>query len=182
MLSIWEKVENRWPVFVGSEQRSFGSIRQGMEKFLVSHGVIPQDFSHYGLVVDSIRNHFRVLEEFGGIRTKELKIDWVEVYMVYVMRSMFEGNELEFIEPRGDSFLNKFLKEEREGLHHVGFFVNDIQDCLKKLKLEKVKLIDTEPRSGSHGKISFVLPNLFGQICIELCQKKNELDNVLRSE
>lgn len=169
---LWEKVEDCWPVSRGTGRISFTTIRQKMERFLIVREVYPQAFSHFGLVVNSIEASIEALSEPDRISSSVLKRDWVEAYAVYVARSTLEGRELEFIEPVGESFFYTFLKEEGEGLHHLAFHVNDIQNCLEKLKADKVELIDKEPRSGSHGKIAFLLPGLFGRMCIELCQKQ----------
>lgn len=174
MISIWDKVAVHWPVYVGAGQVSFTTIRQEMENFLIVHEVFPQDFSHYGLVVRNIKTSLETLDETGEMISNEPKTDWVETYAVYVRRSMLGSKELEFVQPSGDSFFDRFLKENGEGLHHLAFVVSNIQSCLKKLKDDNVELIDKKPRFGSHGKVAFLSPGLFGRICIELCQEYNK--------
>ncbi|MCL5072682.1 MAG: hypothetical protein M1308_17585 [Actinobacteria bacterium] len=53
----------------------------------------------------------------------------------------------------------------------MAFEVDNIDSCLGRLKIYEVELIDKEPRSGSHGKIAFLRPELYDKIYIELFQK-----------
>jgi methylmalonyl-CoA epimerase len=168
---IWKKIETQWPVPCCIEQVSFNTIKDKMEKFLFKKEIFPQAFSHFGFVVNNIEGSIKILKKFDGRYSGKIIKDWVEAFRVYVGRIIFNNKELEFIAPEGESFFNVFLKEEGEGLHHLAFQVNDVKSCLEKLKAYGVELIDKEPRSGSHGEIVFLMPGLFGKMCIELCQK-----------
>lgn len=168
---IWKKVETRWPAAICVEILSFNTIKDKMEDFLTEKGVFPQAFSHFGLVVNNIERSIEVLKMYDRSSSGELVKDWVEAYRVNVGRIMFDDKELEFIAPEGESFFNTFLKEQGERLHHLAFQVNDVESCLEKLKAQGFKAIGNGPRSGSHGKIVFLMPGLLGEIYIELFQK-----------
>jgi len=169
--SIWKKIETCWPALCGRESISFNTIKDKMGEFLIKREVFPEVFSHFGFVVNNIEKSIEVLKKFDRRYSIKLKKELVEAYKVYVGRIIFNGKELEFIEPAGESFFNIFLSEKGEGLHHLAFEVDKIDDCLKKLKAQGVELIDKEPRSGSHGKVVFLIPGLIGKMCIELFQK-----------
>ncbi len=167
---IWEKIETQWSVPRCIEKISFDAIEEKMGIFLLKNQIYPQALSHFGFVVKSIEQSIKILKKYNLKYSSKLIKDWVKSYRVYVGRIIFYDKELEFIEPKGESFFNKFLEEEGESLHHLAFIVNNIEVCLKKLKAHGVELIDKEPRSGSHGKVIFLMPRLFGNMCIELCQ------------
>lgn len=170
-VSIWNKTEALWPIFTNTGQISFINIAHKMMSFLVAHRIYLNTFSHFGVVVNNIETSLKAIRIFSKIELKRVKKIWVESYDVYVYRNRLEDKELEFVEPVGESLFYRFLKEKGEGLNHIGFVVRDIQNCLNRLKVDKVKLIDSLPRSGSHGKIAFLFPELFDRIYIELCQK-----------
>ncbi|MBM3708043.1 MAG: hypothetical protein FJW69_06860 [Actinobacteria bacterium] len=169
--TVWKKVEARWPVYAYREQINFNAIKDKVEDFLNKKEVFPETFSHFGFVVKSIEKSMEILEILEKKSLGKLKKGWVEAYKVYVGRIMLDDKEIEFIEPAGESFFYKFLKEEGEGLHHLAFQVNNVKSCFKKLKKKGVETIDKEPRCGSHGKVAFFRPGLFDSMCIELFQK-----------
>jgi methylmalonyl-CoA/ethylmalonyl-CoA epimerase len=173
--SMWDKVEECWPVKLPvsnyPEPSNFNLLKEKMENFLIEREITVQGFSHFGFVVYSIEGSVDILKKYDGEKAGELKKVWVEAYSVYVGRIIFDGKELEFISPVGDSFFKTFLNEEGEGFHHIAFKVGNINSCLGRLKTYGVESIDKEPLSGSHGKIAFLVPGLFGRMCIELFQK-----------
>ena len=170
--SIWQGVEVRWPVPGDKGGVGFAGVKEGMESFLAERGVLPYAFSHFGLIVNDIESSLVALGDLGAAEPEGVKSVWVEAYSVHVARCMVEGLELEFIQPAGKGMFCESLKGAGEGLHHLGFLVKDIQDCLERLDANKVELIDRTPRSGSHGRIAFLSPGLFAQTCIELCEKQ----------
>jgi methylmalonyl-CoA/ethylmalonyl-CoA epimerase len=172
---IWEKVQEYWPAPLPdseySEPLSFNMLKEKMENFLIEMGVAVQGFSHFGLVVNSIEGSVDILKKYDRGNFNDLKKVWVDAYLVHIGRIIFDGKELEFISPAGKSFFKTFLNEEGEGLHHIAFEVDNIDNHLERLKTHGVELIDKEPRCGSHGKVAFLMPGLFGRMCIELFQK-----------
>ena len=54
-----------------------------------------------------------------------------------------DGLQIELIQPISgdDQLYSKFLKERGEGLHHVGYWVEDYDDALKKMKDMGIKVL-----------------------------------------
>ena len=71
-----------------------------------------------------------------------------------------------------DSPIAKFLERKGEGLHHVGYRVDDCAGALKAMVDAGATPIDKEPRPGSRGPtVAFVHPKgAFGTL-IELVQE-----------
>jgi methylmalonyl-CoA/ethylmalonyl-CoA epimerase len=68
--------------------------------------------------------------------------------------------------------VGRFLARQGQGVHHVGYRVDDIARALVHLKAEGVRLIDDSPRSGSRGtSIAFVHPKGMGGVLVELVQE-----------
>jgi len=73
---------------------------------------------------------------------------------------------------RDDSPVAKYLRKKGEGLHHIGYRVDDCAVALESLRAQGNRLIDEAPRPGSRGtKVAFVHPKgAFGTL-IELVQE-----------
>jgi methylmalonyl-CoA/ethylmalonyl-CoA epimerase len=76
---------------------------------------------------------------------------------------------LESTDPEGP--VGKFLDKRGPGIHHMAFEVDDVDAAVKELLDKGVRMIDKEPRKGSHGsRIAFLHPAETGGVLIELCQ------------
>ena len=118
---------------------------------------------HLGYAVEDIGAAARFYEENFGAAPGEPEV----VEDQGIVATMFRVGEssIELVQPtRPESPVGKFLARRGEGLHHVAFEVDDLQQTLSKLKLNGVKLIDEEPRRGAGGRrVAFVHPEgVFG--------------------
>ena len=74
-----------------------------------------------------------------------------------------------------NSPITKFLKKNREGMHHIAFDVEDIEKEMKRLKTEGFRLLNDLPKKGSDNKlICFLHPKDTSGVLIELCQEKSQ--------
>ena len=73
---------------------------------------------------------------------------------------------------RDDSPVAKYLERKGEGLHHIGYRVDDCAAALDAVKAQGGRVIDEAPRPGSRGTtVAFVHPKgSFGTL-IELVQE-----------
>lgn len=68
--------------------------------------------------------------------------------------------------------VGKFLAKRGEGVHHIGYRVENIQEVLSHLKELGVPLVDEAPRPGSRGTtVAFAHPKGFGGVLVELVQE-----------
>ncbi len=79
---------------------------------------------------------------------------------------------VQLLEPLGpDTPVGRFLARRGEGLHHVGYGVDDISQALATLGVGGVRLLDERPRHGSMGaSIAFLHPADLGGVLTELVQ------------
>ena len=71
----------------------------------------------------------------------------------------------------GDTPVGRFLARRGEGLHHIGYAVDDIESALQTLAAQGVQLIDTHPRPGARGtSIAFAHPRGLHGVLTELVQ------------
>jgi methylmalonyl-CoA/ethylmalonyl-CoA epimerase len=79
---------------------------------------------------------------------------------------------VQLLEPLGpDTPVGRFLARRGEGLHHVGYGVDDIGQALAEVAGTGIRLIDERPRHGSMGaSIAFLHPAGLGGVLTELVQ------------
>jgi methylmalonyl-CoA/ethylmalonyl-CoA epimerase len=69
--------------------------------------------------------------------------------------------------------VTRFLEKRGEGVHHVSFVVDNIEQELVRLKAAGFRLIDERPRVGADGfLVAFLHPQSTNGVLIELSQKK----------
>ena len=73
---------------------------------------------------------------------------------------------------RDDSPVAKYLASKGEGLHHIGYRVDDCAAALESVKASGGRVIDETPRPGSRGTtVAFVHPKTSFGTLIELVQE-----------
>jgi methylmalonyl-CoA epimerase len=72
---------------------------------------------------------------------------------------------------RPDSPVGRYLEKNGEGLHHVGYRVDDCAAALESVKASGGKVIDEAPRPGSRGTlVAFIHPKTSFGTLIELVE------------
>lgn len=72
---------------------------------------------------------------------------------------------------RDDSPVAKWMEKRGEGIHHVGYRVDDCADALARVKAQGHRVIDEAPRPGSRGTtVAFVHPKTAFGTLIELVE------------
>jgi methylmalonyl-CoA/ethylmalonyl-CoA epimerase len=92
--------------------------------------------------------------------------------MLYVADSAGGASYVQLLEPLGDDTpVGKFLATRGEGVHHVGYGVDDVAQALAELREQGIRLVDERPRHGSLGaSIAFLHPKSVGGVLTELVQ------------
>jgi methylmalonyl-CoA epimerase len=82
-------------------------------------------------------------------------------------------DQIELLQPTaGGGALARFLERRGEGLHHVGYRVDDVAAVLEAVRAAGGRLIDEAPRPGSRGTtVAFVHPKGSLGTLIELVQE-----------
>lgn len=79
---------------------------------------------------------------------------------------------VQLLEPLGpDTPVGRFIARRGQGIHHVGYGVDDIEAALAGIAATGVRLIDARPRHGSMGaSIAFLHPGDVGGVLTELVE------------
>ena len=92
-----------------------------------------------------------------------------------VLTSFFQMGEskIELLEATNpESPISKFIEKRGEGIHHIAFEVEDINDEVERLKLAGLQFISDIPSRGADNKIiCFLHPKNTNGVLIELCQE-----------
>ena len=92
--------------------------------------------------------------------------------MLYVADAPGGASYVQLLEPLADDTpVGKFLAARGEGVHHVGYGVEDVAQALDELREQGIRLVDERPRHGSLGaSIAFLHPKSVGGVLTELVQ------------
>jgi methylmalonyl-CoA/ethylmalonyl-CoA epimerase len=67
-----------------------------------------------------------------------------------------------------------FIEKRGEGLHHIAFESEHLQDDIERLEAQGIRLISSEPVAGAEGDVVFLNPEDCGGTLIELCKVKDD--------
>lgn len=126
--------------------------------------------SHVGIAVRSLRESRRFYGEVLGL--EPLGEELVSEQKVRVAMFRLGESRIELLEPTDeDSPVARFLAKRGEGVHHIAYEVEEIDEALGELASGSARLIDQQPRIGAGGaKIAFVHPASASGVLTELCQ------------
>jgi methylmalonyl-CoA/ethylmalonyl-CoA epimerase len=127
---------------------------------------------HIGIAVKSIEEGKRFFSDILGLTLANTEV--VEEQKVKTGFFPITDSELELLEStEPDGPVAKFIESRGEGVQHIAFRVENIEDALKELKEKGVRLIDQEPRKGAGGaRIAFIHPKETHGVLVELCEKE----------
>ncbi|OGC92805.1 MAG: methylmalonyl-CoA epimerase [candidate division Zixibacteria bacterium RBG_16_48_11] len=123
--------------------------------------------NHISIAARDIQKFAELYEVLFGIKFKPATL--LEGQKVYLSFGETEGTGLELISPAtDDSPVSKFLDKRGEGLHHVCFEVENLEQSLQSLKSKGVEIIGEPSEGGTGKKIVFLHPRSTGGVLIEL--------------
>ena len=130
-----------------------------------------EKIDHIGIAVKSIKETSELLSNILGLKVAGEEI--VEEQKVKVAFLPLGDSELELLESTSaEGPIARFIEKKGEGIQHIAFRVNNIEEILEKLKKGGVRLIDEKPRYGAGGaKIAFLHPKDTNGILVELCER-----------
>ncbi|MCG6881559.1 MAG: methylmalonyl-CoA epimerase [Deltaproteobacteria bacterium] len=126
---------------------------------------------HIGIAVKSIEQAGKFYTDVLGLNIQEIEtVAEQKVNVAFIPITDSEVELLESVEPDGP--VAKYIKSRGEGVQHIAFRVDDINQCLEELKAKGVRLIDQAPRDGAGGaKIAFIHPKETNGVLVEICER-----------
>jgi methylmalonyl-CoA/ethylmalonyl-CoA epimerase len=134
----------------------------------------PSHIEHIGIAVKSLDSAIPYYERLLGTpcyAVEEVKDQRVKTAFFKVGQTKIEL--LESTDPEGP--VGKFIEKKGEGIHHIAFAVNGLEEALDEIKESGIQLIDQQPRKGAEGlHIAFLHPKSTFGVLTELCEDKNK--------
>lgn len=126
---------------------------------------------HIGIAVKDIGSAGRFYKDILGLRIADIEtVADQKVNVAFIPITDSEVELLESTEPDGP--VAKYIEARGEGVQHLAFRVENIEEALAELQAKGVRLIDQVPRKGAGGaRIAFIHPKETNGVLIELCQR-----------
>jgi methylmalonyl-CoA/ethylmalonyl-CoA epimerase len=129
---------------------------------------------HLGIAVKSLDEAIPYWENVLGLKCYNIE----EVADQKVRTAFFKIGDvkIELLEATSeDSPIAKFIEKKGQGIQHVAFAVDGIEQALADAAAQGVELIDKTPRIGAEGlSIAFLHPKYTFGVLTELCEDKNK--------
>lgn len=126
---------------------------------------------HIGIAVKSLDEAIPYYENILGLKcyaVEEVKDQKVKTAFFKIGQTKLEL--LESTDPEGP--VGKFIEKKGEGVHHIAFATNDLENTLKEVEEKGIRLIDKVPRKGAEGlNIGFLHPKSTFGVLTELCEQ-----------
>jgi methylmalonyl-CoA/ethylmalonyl-CoA epimerase len=132
----------------------------------------PSHIEHIGIAVTNLETAISFYEKVLGLKCYNIE----EVPDQKVRTAFFKVGQtkielLESTDPEGP--IGKFIEKKGEGIHHIAFSVEKIEEQLVHATNMGMRLIDCKPRKGAEGMdIAFLHPKSTLGVLIELCENK----------
>ena len=125
---------------------------------------------HIGIAVKSIEEQLPYYENILGLKC--YNIETVEDQKVKTAFFKVGNTKIELLEATSeDSTIAKFIEKRGEGVHHIAYATNNLDEALKEAESKGVRLIDKVGRPGAEGlTIAFLHPKSTGSVLTELCE------------
>ena len=126
---------------------------------------------HLGIAVRSIAEARKLFQDTLG-----LKFEGTETVAEQKVTTAFfpvGDSEVELLESTApDGPIAKYLEKRGEGIQHIAFRVENLEEALAELREMGIRLIDEKPRKGAGGaKIAFLHPKDTHGVLIELSER-----------
>lgn len=133
----------------------------------------PSHIEHLGIAVKSLETAIPFWEKLLG--TKCYSIEEVPAQKVRTAFLKIGQTKIELLESTAeDGPIAKFIEKKGEGIQHVAFAVEGLENVLAECEADGIQLIDKAPRGGAEGlSIAFLHPKSTGGVLTELCEDKN---------
>ena len=134
----------------------------------------PTHIEHIGIAVKSLDEAVPFYETLLGTPCYAVEeVAEQKVKTAFFMVGQTKIELLESTDPEGP--VGKFIEKKGEGIHHIAFAVQGLEQTLDEVRSAGIRLIDEQPRKGAEGlHIAFLHPKSTFGVLTELCEDKNK--------
>jgi len=129
---------------------------------------------HIGIAVKNLEETLKFYEDVLGMEcTGKEEVDEQKVRVAFLPVGDSEVELLESTDPEGP--IAKYIDKKGEGIQHIAFRVDNIEQAIETMKEKGIRMIDEKPRYGAGGaKIAFCHPKSTGGVLVELSEREND--------
>jgi len=131
-----------------------------------------QKIEHIGIAVKNLAASISLFEKLLNCACYKTEILESE----HVNTGFFKKGEtkIELLEStNADGVIAKYIDKKGEGIHHIAFAVDDIEEEMKRLKEAGFVLLQEKPKPGADNKlVCFLHPKNTNGVLIELCMER----------
>jgi methylmalonyl-CoA/ethylmalonyl-CoA epimerase len=126
---------------------------------------------HIGIAVNSLEEAIPFYEEILGIKCYAIEeVAEQKVKTAFFMAGQTKIELLESTDPEGP--IGKFIDKKGQGVHHLAFAVDNVNEALAELDSKEIQLIDKTSKKGAEGlNIGFLHPKSTLGVLTEICSK-----------
>ena len=133
----------------------------------------PSHIEHIGIAVKSLEEAMTFYEKMLGttcyaveeVADQKVKTDFFKIGQTKI-------ELLESTDPEGP--IGKYIEKRGEGIHHIAYAVEDLEQHLEDADKSGIRLIDQAPRKGAEGlHIAFLHPKSTFGVLTEFCEDKS---------
>ena len=137
----------------------------------MSDGPVLTEIDHVAIAVSDLDAAVEYYRATYGVDVEHREVverDGVEEALLRVADSY-----VQLLTPtRDDSPVAKWMEKKGQGIHHIGYRVDDCAAALERVKAQGHQVIDDAPRPGSRGTtVAFIHPKTAFGTLIELVQE-----------
>jgi len=132
----------------------------------------PSHIEHIGIAVTNLDDAINFYEKVLGLTCYNIEdVPDQKVKTAFFKVGQTKIELLQSTDPTGP--IGKFIEKKGEGIHHIAFSVEKIEEQLIHAANLGIALIDCKPRKGAEGlDIAFLHPKATSGVLIELCEDK----------
>lgn len=127
---------------------------------------------HVGIAVKNLDETLSFYRDVLGLEVEGTEV--VEEQKVKVAFLPVGDTEVELLESTSeDGPIARFIEKNGEGVQHLAFRVDNIEEAIAYMKEKGMRMIDEKPRYGAGGaKIAFVHPKSSHRVLVELSERE----------
>ncbi len=126
---------------------------------------------HIGIAVKNLDESIKFYQDILGLELQGTEV--VDEQKVRVAFLPVGDTEIELLESTSeDGPIAKFIEKNGEGVQHIAFKVDNIEEAIEYMLSKGMKMIDEKQRYGAGGaKIAFVHPKSSNRVLVELSER-----------
>jgi methylmalonyl-CoA epimerase len=127
---------------------------------------------HIGILVENIQSGIESFEKILGLKLERLEELKIKDYISKIAFFSLGGVHLEIIQSgQKEGMMADFLQRFGEGIHHIAFEVESLEEVVEKLKMAQVKFLVEMMKGVDNTKAAFIEPSQTLGVLVELVEK-----------